>query len=166
MNSMAKALLINLETDGQSKGRTALHLAFTVWSKTHELSWRNSDLSYAAIVICKMILGSHERTLFGLLGCWKYRRHIYSNVVCPTRPSDPIRGRPTIGCFYCIFNPKAKLLLNLVVHIFLLVWKQEWYPYATNLSDDEPGVPSLAVYTRPIQPGCELENLKGVKNAA
>lgn len=22
------------------------------------------------------------------------------------------------------------------------------------------------LYTRPIQPGCELENLKGVKNAA
>lgn len=34
------------------------------------------------------------------------------------------------------------------------------------LSDDEPGMWGLVFYTRPIQPGCELENLKGVKNAA
>jgi hypothetical protein len=35
-----------------------------------------------------------------------------------------------------------------------------------SISGDEPGIWGLAVYTRPIQPGCELENLKGVKNAA
>nr|BDD47937.1 hypothetical protein 11 [bacterium] len=34
------------------------------------------------------------------------------------------------------------------------------------LSRDEPGIWDLVFYTRPIQPGCELENLKGVKNAA
>lgn len=34
------------------------------------------------------------------------------------------------------------------------------------LSGYEPGMWGLAVYTHPIQPGCELENLKGVKNAA
>lgn len=27
-------------------------------------------------------------------------------------------------------------------------------------------MPGRQLYTRPIQPGCELENLKGVKNAA
>lgn len=34
------------------------------------------------------------------------------------------------------------------------------------LLGDEPGMWGLVFYTRPIQPGCELENLKGVKNAA
>lgn len=34
------------------------------------------------------------------------------------------------------------------------------------LLGDESGIWDLVFYTRPIQPRCELENLKGVKNAA
>lgn len=34
------------------------------------------------------------------------------------------------------------------------------------LSGDESGIWDLVFYTRPIQLGCELELLKGVKNAA
>lgn len=35
-----------------------------------------------------------------------------------------------------------------------------------HLSDDEPDMWDLVLYTRPIQPGCEIELLKGVMNAA
>lgn len=35
-----------------------------------------------------------------------------------------------------------------------------------SISGDEPGIWDLVFYTGPIRPGCELENLKGVKNAA
>lgn len=34
------------------------------------------------------------------------------------------------------------------------------------LSDDEPDMWGLVFYTWPIQPGCEIELWKGVKNAA